>query len=125
MWPAAGATHIAVMTNTANTAVGKRLIASSSRWCRHLAWNDRSDLDRDLVHLGRRVTGALVDPHDSLFRGSRGQAEDLAGDRIEPGALVVDAFFALDRQVAAVRLGQLLGRDTEEPVVNIHERGHH
>src|SRR4051794_24487168 len=47
----------------------------------------RSDLDRDLVDLGRRMPGELVDLHDGLFRRARRETEDLAGDRIEPGVL--------------------------------------
>src|SRR4051794_27067874 len=87
------------MTNTANKALGKRLIASPSRWCRHLAWNGRSNLDRDLVHLGRGMAGALVDAHHRFLRGAGREAEDLAGDGVEPRPLVVHAFVALDREV--------------------------
>ena len=40
---------------------------------------------------------------------------------IEPGVLVVDAFLALDVEVALVGFGELLRGHAEEPVVDIHE----
>ena len=67
---------------------------------------------------------ALVHTHHGFPRRTRGQTEDLAGNGVEPCALVVYALVGLDCEVATVRLGQLLGGDAEEPVVNIHERGH-
>ena len=68
------------------------------------------DLDRDLVHLRRRMAGVLVDAHDRLLRRTGREAEDLAGLRVEPGVLVVDALLGLDVEVALVGLGQLLRR---------------
>ena len=66
-------------------------------------------LGGDLVDLGRRVPGALVDAHDGLARRPGRQAEDLARLAVQPGVLVVHALFVLDLEVALVRLGQLLG----------------
>src|SRR5215212_11174718 len=83
-----------------------------------------SDLHRELVDLGRRVTGPLVDPHHRIPRRTAGKAEDLARLRIEPGPLVDDALVVLDREIAVVRVAQLLGGHAEEPVVDIHELGH-
>src|SRR5512142_2578987 len=83
-----------------------------------------SHLDRELVDLGRRMTGPLVDAHDGLPARPGGQAEDLPRLGVEPRALEMDAFVALDREVALVRFLELLGRHPDEPVVDVHELRH-
>src|SRR5687767_12219856 len=70
------------------------------------------------------MAGPLVDAHHRLLGRPRGEAEDLARLRIEPCALVDHALVVLDRQVAVVRLRELLGADAKEPVVDIHELAH-
>src|SRR6478752_1272897 len=70
------------------------------------------------------MTGPLVDPHDRFLARPGREAEDLAGLRIEPRPLVVDALLALELQVALVRLEQLLPGDPDEPVVDVHECRH-
>ena len=70
------------------------------------------------------MTGALVDAHDGFLRRTGRQAEDLAGLRIEPGVLEVDALVVLDGQVALVRFAELLRGHAEEAIVDIHELGH-
>ena len=82
------------------------------------------DLDRQLVDLGRRVAGLLVDPHHGLLRGARRETEDLAQLGVEPGVLEVHALLGLNIEVALVRLGKLLAGDAEEPRVNVHELRH-
>ena len=69
-----------------------------------------SDLDRELVDLRGRVAGPLVDPHDRLARRPGREAEDLARLRVEPRPLEMDALVLLDREVALVRLLELLPR---------------
>ena len=81
-------------------------------------------LDGDFVDLGGRVSRSLVDPHDTLAARPCRKAENLARDGVEPRPLEVDAFVLLDREVALVRFAKLLCRDTDEPVVDIHEPGH-
>ena len=53
-----------------------------------------------------------------------GQAEHLARLGVEPRALEVHALLGLDREVALVRLLQLLGRHADEPRMDVHELGH-
>ena len=55
------------------------------------AATESGDVDGQLVDLGRRVAGLLVDPQDRLLRRPGGQAEHLALLRVEPGALEVHA----------------------------------
>src|SRR5262245_21544100 len=81
-------------------------------------------LDGELVDLRRGVTCALVDSHDALAAWARRETEDLAGLRVEPGPLEVNALVALDRQIALVGFLELCGRDADEAAVNIHERRH-
>ena len=57
--------------------------------------------------------------------GAGGQAEDLAGFRVEPRVGELHAFGGLNLQVAAVRLGQLRLGDSDKSVVHVHELGHH
>ena len=40
---------------------------------------------------------------------------------VQPRALEVDALLLLDREVAVVRLAQLLAGDADEPAVDVHE----
>src|SRR6266542_4663001 len=70
------------------------------------------------------MAGALVNAHHGFSSRSTGEAEDLAHLRIEPGPGEMHAFVGLDRQVALVRLLELLSRHPDEAVVNIHECRH-
>src|SRR3990172_8190073 len=70
------------------------------------------------------MAGPLVDPHDRFLRWARGQAEDLAGLRIQPRPLEVDAFLGLDLEVAAMGLLELHRGDAHETGVDIHELRH-
>src|SRR5512146_1928208 len=63
------------------------------------------DLDRELVDLGGRMAGPVVDPHHGLFRRSGCEAEDLPELRIEPGALEMHALVGLDIEVALMGRG--------------------
>ena len=51
---------------------------------------------KDLVG---RMTGSFMDPLDCFGIRRLGQAEDLAGLRVGPSVLEVDAFFTLDVEV--------------------------
>src|SRR5262245_32968418 len=83
-----------------------------------------SDLDCELVDLLGRMASAPMDAHDRGTRWARGEAEDLAAHRVEPGMLEVDALVGLDREVALVRLPQLMTRHPDEAGVDVHEPGH-
>src|SRR5512141_434694 len=102
---------------TGAAAADRAAITTAARIIRRI-----SHLDRNFVDLGRRVAGALVDAHDGLLRRPGREAEDLACHRVEPRPLVVHVLLALDREIAAVRLGELLCSHAEEAVVNVHER---
>ena len=62
------------------------------------------------------MAGTLVDAHHRLLRGSGCQAEDAPHLRIEPRPLEVHALIRLDREVAAVRLIELLAVTPMKPV---------
>jgi len=66
----------------------------------------------------------FVDAHDGLAARAGREAEALAGHRVEPCPLEMDAVLGLDRGVALVGLPELLGRHTDETVVDIHELRH-
>ena len=70
------------------------------------------------------MAGTLVDPQDRFPRRPDGEAEDLAGVRVEPGALEMHAFVGFDREVGLVGIPQLDRGDPEEPRVHVHECRH-
>src|SRR5215213_3523449 len=67
---------------------------------------------------------ALVNAQDCLLGGTGRKAEDLARLGIEPRALEVDALVPLNREVAVVRLPELVSGHAEEPCVDVHELAH-
>ena len=75
---------------------------------------------RRVGHLLSRVAGPLGDAHDCLLALATGQAEHLACGRIEPRPLETDSLFDLDLEVPAVRPGQLVAGDADEPVAHVH-----
>src|SRR6266516_464265 len=82
------------------------------------------DLDRQLVDLRRGMTGLVVHPEYGLFRRTGRQAERLSRLRVEPGPFEVHALGSLDREIARVRLAELLLGHAGKPAVNVHELRH-
>ncbi|MEO7372937.1 MAG: hypothetical protein ABIW36_03385 [Terrimesophilobacter sp.] len=66
-----------------------------------------------------------MNAQDRFLRGSGGQAEDLARFRVEPRSLEMHALFTFNRKICGMGFSQLFLRDSDEPVVHVHESRHH
>src|SRR5262249_50787324 len=74
--------------------------------------------------IGDKAVRFAVDGDRGFSAGGLDQAEDLAGLLVEPVAHILDAMLFLDLQVGLMRLGDSLGRQPVDMVVNIHEQRH-
>src|SRR6476619_954686 len=108
------------MTNTVRARIARPTNSGQRRAGLRAMPSFMSHLHRQFVDLAGRVTGSLVDPQHGLARWAGREAEHLAGLGIEPCVREMDALLCLDREIAAVRLVELFGRDAEEPGVHVH-----